>query len=306
MSKDRSTISRWWPLALSEEISSTEPIARRCGDQEYVLFRDRAGVAHALDDRCAHRRVPLSLGRVTENGALQCGYHGWCFDGTTGQCVAITTLDPSERVPARYKVPAFAVRERDGFVYVWDGAREEASEESLPTYESRSGEAGVGKGLCAVTHDAFVGTLIDAPGLILNFEGLVILPELLGEVQVLPGGMLTEYAMATHVPENRTQSPTDFPFVLRIAALAGTGQSEVSVWSLDESCRFSAVIAAEPARPWVTALRWRSWSSPSAGANFAFSLRTTIDPAGLMGLRAMPASEKWNELSRSERQRGVR
>src|SRR5260221_8149804 len=131
MTNERSSTPRWWPLALSAEITSQGPTARRCGDQEYVLFRDHEGAAHALDDRCAHRRVPLSLGRVTDKGALQCGYHGWCFDGASGQCVAITTLDPTERVPARYKVPAFAVQERDGLLYVWTGASMEANESAI-------------------------------------------------------------------------------------------------------------------------------------------------------------------------------
>src|ERR1700753_810742 len=92
----------WWPLALSSEVTSRGPIAKRCGDLQFALYRNQAGVLFALEDRCVHRRAPLSLGRVTASGDLQCGYHGWCFEGATGRCTAITTLDPSERAPARY------------------------------------------------------------------------------------------------------------------------------------------------------------------------------------------------------------
>ena len=300
MRTDTSTIARWWPLALSEEISSETPTARRCRDQDYVLFRDRKGVAHALDDRCAHRRVPLSLGRITETGSLQCAYHGWCFDGASGQCVAITTLDSKERVPARYRIPAFSVREHDGFVYVWDGPSAEAGNGSLPEFASlQGGESNVGTAFYAGAHEAVIGILLDAPSLILDFGKLIILPELLGEARVLAGRVQTEFALSTYLPKNRTQSPVDFPFVLRIAALAGTGQSNVSVWTLDEQCVFAAVIAAEPARPWVTALRWRSFTaSPSDdGRPTTFGLRTRIDPVGVMALRATPASELWNALS---------
>jgi hypothetical protein len=144
-----------------------------------------------------------------------------------------------------------------------------------------------------------VGTLLDAPGLILKFEGLVILPELLGEALVTPGGVRTEYALATSVPANRTQSPSDFPFLLRVAALACTGQCEISISTLDEQRVFAAIVAAEPARPWVTAVRWRSWSrlTVSNGRAAMFSLRTEIDPAALMALRATPASDCWNASS---------
>jgi nitrite reductase/ring-hydroxylating ferredoxin subunit len=309
-------IPSWWPLALSTEITSTGPTARRCGERDYVLYRDHRGAVRALEDRCAHRRVPLSLGRITDGGALQCGYHGWCYDGATGQCVAITTLDPTERVPARYKVPAFAVRERDGFVYVWDGLATEANEAELPSFAAQAiGEEGEGAALAAVSHEAFAGILLDAPGLVLRFEGLAILPELLGEAQVRNGRVETEYALDVAMPPHRTQSPTDFPFVLHIATRAVTGQTEVSVATLDETCVFTALIAAEPARPSVTALRWRHWNSPvpisgaGQGSNavkrVAFNMQWRIEPEGLMALRATPAADCWRALSQGFQQSEV-
>ena len=50
-----------------------------------VLFRS-LGRAGALVDRCPHRNVPLSLGRVLPDGRLECAYHGWQFD-TAGNCI---------------------------------------------------------------------------------------------------------------------------------------------------------------------------------------------------------------------------
>ena len=39
-------------------------------------------------DCCPHRLVPLSEGRITATGQLQCGYHGWNFN-SSGKCTAI-------------------------------------------------------------------------------------------------------------------------------------------------------------------------------------------------------------------------
>ena len=39
----------------------------------------KGGAPGALLDRCPHRSVPLSFGKVAD-GRLQCGYHGWAFD----------------------------------------------------------------------------------------------------------------------------------------------------------------------------------------------------------------------------------
>lgn len=91
------------------------PLAMTVAGVPLVLFRDGTGRASALLDRCAHRNVPLSLGRVTREGTLECGYHGWRFTGE-GRCSAIPGLcSPLEKV---YRVPSYATREQDGFVWV--------------------------------------------------------------------------------------------------------------------------------------------------------------------------------------------
>lgn len=88
-------------------------------DAPLVLFRDAAGVARALVDRCPHRNVPLSLGAVQADGTLQCGYHGWRFDGI-GRCTAVPALEASLADAASPRdVLSRAVREQDGIVWIW-------------------------------------------------------------------------------------------------------------------------------------------------------------------------------------------
>ena len=48
------------------------------------MFRTQDGIV-ALEDRCCHRALPLSMGKVVENN-IQCGYHGLEFDAS-GACV---------------------------------------------------------------------------------------------------------------------------------------------------------------------------------------------------------------------------
>ena len=43
----------------------------------------------AMKDQCPHRLAALSEGRLTASGDLQCAYHGWAFDGATGECTSI-------------------------------------------------------------------------------------------------------------------------------------------------------------------------------------------------------------------------
>lgn len=108
----------WYPACASHELGR-RPHPITFMDLPLVLFRDRAGAAQALADRCPHRNVPLSMGRVHADGTLQCGYHGWRFDGT-GRCTLVPAL---ETALAAGESPRDAIArpvcEQDGFVWVW-------------------------------------------------------------------------------------------------------------------------------------------------------------------------------------------
>jgi len=80
-----------------------------------AVFRDERGAPGVLVDRCPHRNVPLSEGRVRD-GSLECAYHGWRFD-CTGACVAIPGLERS--VEDRRGAVSHAAVERDGMVWFW-------------------------------------------------------------------------------------------------------------------------------------------------------------------------------------------
>jgi phenylpropionate dioxygenase-like ring-hydroxylating dioxygenase large terminal subunit len=109
----------WYVACQSDDLDRgsfpRKPLAVTVVGVPLVLFRDERGKAAALLDRCAHRNVPLSLGRVTSPGALECGYHGWRFD-SGGSCIGIPGLCRPLEVVRR--VTTYAVREQDGFVWV--------------------------------------------------------------------------------------------------------------------------------------------------------------------------------------------
>ncbi|WP_224364918.1 aromatic ring-hydroxylating oxygenase subunit alpha [Hyalangium versicolor] len=105
----------WFILCASRELGR-KPLARTLQGTPLVLFRGEGGKPAALLDRCPHRNVPLSLGKVV-SGQLQCGYHGWTFDAA-GECRAIPGLFGDTRAKARCAA-SYAVREQDGFVWVY-------------------------------------------------------------------------------------------------------------------------------------------------------------------------------------------
>ena len=106
----------WYPLAWSDDLKPGKAIGRRFAALPIVLYRGTSGQVVALEDRCAHRQVPLHLG-VVSGDELKCHYHGWTYNGT-GKCVDVPYLG-SERLPAGVK--SYPVREIDGLIFVCPG-----------------------------------------------------------------------------------------------------------------------------------------------------------------------------------------
>jgi phenylpropionate dioxygenase-like ring-hydroxylating dioxygenase large terminal subunit len=106
----------WYAAALASEVSD-RPFRRTILDLPVVLYRGADGRARALFDRCPHRFVPLSRGRVVGDD-IECGYHGLKFAGD-GACVFNPHGDGV--IPPGAVVRAFEVYERYGYVWVWPG-----------------------------------------------------------------------------------------------------------------------------------------------------------------------------------------
>jgi phenylpropionate dioxygenase-like ring-hydroxylating dioxygenase large terminal subunit len=108
-----------WYVACEARELGRKPLAAELLGLRLVLFRDAAGRARALFDRCSHRNVPLSMGRVCD-GQIECPYHGWRFDGQ-GQCAHVPgLLDDDRDAGAQGRaVPSLLTREVDGYVWVY-------------------------------------------------------------------------------------------------------------------------------------------------------------------------------------------
>lgn len=108
---------QWFIACSSSELARDRQLAITIQDVPLVVFRDDRGAPAALLDRCPHRNVPLSGGRVDRDGTIECPYHGWRFDGG-GTCRHIPSLVGSPEAKAR-NAPAFPTLEQDGWVWVY-------------------------------------------------------------------------------------------------------------------------------------------------------------------------------------------
>jgi phenylpropionate dioxygenase-like ring-hydroxylating dioxygenase large terminal subunit len=81
---------RYWYVACRSGELGRRPVARRLLGTPLVLFRADGGRPAALLDRCAHRNLPLSAGRVA-GSYIECAYHGWRYD-RSGACRSVPAL----------------------------------------------------------------------------------------------------------------------------------------------------------------------------------------------------------------------
>jgi vanillate O-demethylase monooxygenase subunit len=108
--------NQWYIAGFAWELETSAVIARTLLNRPIVLFRMPDGRAAALEDRCCHRSLPLSCGKVEERG-LRCGYHGLLF-AADGVCVEIPG---QEKIPPKCKVRNYTLSEQDQILWLWFG-----------------------------------------------------------------------------------------------------------------------------------------------------------------------------------------
>lgn len=121
-------INFWYPTLMSDELTD-EPVHRRMLGQDFVLFRDQAGIAHCLSNVCAHRGGSLADGKIKQD-CIECPYHGWQF-GADGRCRRVPSMGPEAKIPERAKVDSYPVQEKYGVVFAFLGDLPEADRPPL-------------------------------------------------------------------------------------------------------------------------------------------------------------------------------
>jgi len=107
--------NQWYVVMDSEQVKDQPVGVTRMGEK-LVFWRDDAGKVSCLCDKCVHRGVQLSKGKVI-NGHLQCPFHGFEYD-TLGRVTLIPANGKSTPVPERFKVHGYLTYEDHGFIHL--------------------------------------------------------------------------------------------------------------------------------------------------------------------------------------------
>ena len=110
----------WYVAAWADEVADGKLTARTIMDEPIVLFRKADGNVAAIEDRCAHRFAPLSMGKIVGGDRIHCPFHGLEFDGT-GACVK--NPHGVKNIPLRVRVKSYPDIGKHKAAWIWTGDR---------------------------------------------------------------------------------------------------------------------------------------------------------------------------------------
>ncbi|MGB0578574.1 MAG: Rieske 2Fe-2S domain-containing protein [Limisphaerales bacterium] len=122
----------WYPLVRGCDVKVGKMKAVTFAGDPILLVRSKESGLFAVENRCAHRQVPLDMG-VVEDGGIRCGYHGWKFN-KQGSCTSVPYLDKCTLHPN--SIRSYPCRERYGLIFVFTGDAELADSKPFPEIPS--------------------------------------------------------------------------------------------------------------------------------------------------------------------------
>jgi phenylpropionate dioxygenase-like ring-hydroxylating dioxygenase large terminal subunit len=116
----------WYIAAVDEEVTA-KPLSRKIMNEDIVLWRKPDGSVAAIEDRCCHRHLPLSMGSVAGDN-IRCGYHGYLFNSAG----VVIEIPGQVNIPEKARVKSYPVVERWKWIWVWMGNPAEGDPAQIP------------------------------------------------------------------------------------------------------------------------------------------------------------------------------
>jgi len=119
----------WYAVEHEHAVPRDRAVEVTFWNRSIALFRGADGRVRALENRCAHRHLPLTLGSV-EGCRLTCMYHGWSYD-ESGRLADVPHDRFGHPVPA-VGIRAYPAQVRYGLVWIFPGDPARAAERRVP------------------------------------------------------------------------------------------------------------------------------------------------------------------------------
>jgi len=112
-------IPKQWYVVMDSTQVKGKPVGVVRMGEKLVFWRDSSGKVNCLRDKCVHRGVQLSKGKVIGDH-IQCPFHGLEYD-SSGKVTVIPANSRNTPVPDRFHVLSYPTYEAYSFVWIWWG-----------------------------------------------------------------------------------------------------------------------------------------------------------------------------------------
>lgn len=119
--------NQWYVILESKELKKHKPLRVKRFNEYLSLWRDENNSVCCISDKCCHRGVSLSCGKIVD-GKLECPFHGFIYD-RSGKVTVIPANGRNHPVPETMKVQAYKIFEAYGLIWLWWGDDNKATQE---------------------------------------------------------------------------------------------------------------------------------------------------------------------------------
>jgi phenylpropionate dioxygenase-like ring-hydroxylating dioxygenase large terminal subunit len=126
----------WYPVEWDRNLKRGQAIDVSFWNRSIAVFRGKDGSLNAIENRCAHRQMKLTLGEVGDC-SITCAYHGWMYDGE-GRCTQMFHDLFGHTFP-RIRIASFPIQVKHGLIWIFPGDRALASERKVPNIPELEG-----------------------------------------------------------------------------------------------------------------------------------------------------------------------
>ncbi|MGA2489936.1 MAG: aromatic ring-hydroxylating dioxygenase subunit alpha [Anaerolineales bacterium] len=111
--------NQWYVILESNEIKKGKIVGMKRMGEKMVAWRNTKGELAVMSDKCPHRGVALSVGKLIGD-CIQCPFHGFEYE-TNGNCKLVPANGRGSEPPKALHVRSYPAKEEHGFVYIWWG-----------------------------------------------------------------------------------------------------------------------------------------------------------------------------------------
>jgi len=112
-------IPKQWYVVMDSTQVRDRPVGVVRMGEKLVFWRDSSGKVSCLRDKCVHRGVQLSKGKVIGDH-IRCPFHGLEYD-SSGKVAVIPANGENTPVPDRFQVLSYPTCEAHSFIWIWWG-----------------------------------------------------------------------------------------------------------------------------------------------------------------------------------------